>query len=76
MSQFHLVVGTPAYGGNICTEYAQSVMALKDGMQAAGHKVKAIFLGNESLIQRERNTVASCTSSWQLNVCAGTPQGM
>ena len=58
MSQFHLVVGTPAYGGNLCTEYTQSVMSLKDGMQAAGHKVTAIFLGNESLIQRARNTVA------------------
>lgn len=54
----HLVIGTPAYGGMMCTEYVQSLMSLKDGMQGAGHTVTAIFLGNESLIQRGRNTIA------------------
>ena len=54
----HLVIGTPAYGGMMCTEYVQSLMSLQDGMQKAGHKVTAIFLGNESLIQRGRNTIA------------------
>lgn len=54
----HLVVGTPCYGGMMCTEYTQSLLALKDGMQGAGHRVTCIFLGNESLIQRGRNTIA------------------
>lgn len=55
---FHLAVGTPCYGGMMTTEYCQSLLALKDGMQPHGHRVTAIFLGNESLIQRGRNTIA------------------
>ena len=54
----HLVIGTPMYGGMCSSEYVQSLLALKDGMQAAGHTVTCIFLGNESLIQRGRNTIA------------------
>lgn len=53
----HLVVGTPCYGGMMCTEYTQSLLALKDAMQPYGHQVTCIFLGNESLIQRGRNTI-------------------
>jgi hypothetical protein len=33
-------------------------MALKDAMQQHGHTVTCVFLGNESLIQRGRNTIA------------------
>jgi hypothetical protein len=54
----HLVIGTPMYGGMCCSEYVQSLMALKDAMQQHGHTVTCIFLGNESLIQRGRNTIA------------------
>lgn len=54
----HLVVGTPCYGGMMCTEYTQSILALKEGLDASGHKLTCIFLGNESLIQRGRNTIA------------------
>lgn len=54
----HLVVGTPMYGGMCCSEYVQSLLSLRDGMQKAGHTVTCIFLGNESLIQRARNTIA------------------
>lgn len=54
----HLVIGTPCYGGMMCTEYTQSLLALKDAMQQYGHQVTVIFLGNESLIQRGRNTIA------------------
>jgi hypothetical protein len=46
------------YGGMCCSEYVQSLLALKDGMQAHGHQVTCVFLGNESLIQRGRNTIA------------------
>jgi hypothetical protein len=54
----HLTVGTPCYGGMMTTEYCQSLLALKDGLQEHGHKLTTIFLGNESLIQRGRNTIA------------------
>lgn len=54
----HLVIGTPMYGGMCCSEYVQSLMALKDAMQQHGHTVTCVFLGNESLIQRGRNTIA------------------
>ena len=53
----HLVVGTPMYGGMCCSEYVQSLMGLQDAMHQYGHKVTCIFLGNESLIQRARNTI-------------------
>jgi hypothetical protein len=58
MSGMHLVVGTPCYGGMMTTEYCQSLLGLKEAMQENGHKLTTIFLGNESLIQRGRNTIA------------------
>lgn len=54
----HIVVGTPAYGGQMCTEYVQSLLALKEACLQYNIKLTCIFLGNESLIQRGRNTIA------------------
>lgn len=54
----HLVVGTPMYGGMCCSEYTKSILALQSDMEKTGHKLTCVFLGNESLIQRARNTVA------------------
>ena len=54
----HLVIGTPCYGGMMCTEYTQSLLALKEACIQYGIKMTCIFLGNESLIQRGRNTIA------------------
>lgn len=54
----HLVVGTPMYGGMCCSEYVQSMLQLQSDMERNGHKLTCIFLGNESLVQRARNTVA------------------
>lgn len=45
------------YGGQCSSEYAQSLFELRSGMERAGHQVTCIFLGNESLIQRARNTI-------------------
>lgn len=42
----------------MCTEYSQSVMELRESMQKYDHTVTCVFLGNESLIQRARNTIA------------------
>ncbi len=54
----HLVVGTPCYGGMMCTEYTESLLGLKEACLQHGIKLTTIFLGNESLIQRGRNTIA------------------
>jgi len=54
----HIVVGTPCYGGMMCTEYTQSLLALKEACMENGIQLTCIFLGNESLIQRGRNTIA------------------
>lgn len=54
----HIVIGTPCYGGQMCTEYTQSLLALKEACMQYGIKMTCIFLGNESLIQRGRNTIA------------------
>ena len=44
----HLVVGTPCYGGMMCTEYTQSLLSLKEACLQYGIKMTCIFLGNES----------------------------
>lgn len=54
----HLVVGTPCYGGMMCTEYTESLLGLKEACLQYNIKLTCIFLGNESLIQRGRNTIA------------------
>lgn len=54
----HLMIGTPMYGGMCNSEYAQSIMDLRESMLRYNHQVTTVFLGNESLVQRARNTIA------------------
>ena len=55
----HLVIGTPMYGGMCTSEYTQSLLKLSESAnKSEGVKLTTIFLGNESLIQRGRNTIA------------------
>lgn len=54
----HIVVGTPCYGGMMCTEYTQSLLALKEACLLNNIELTCIFVGNESLVQRARNTIA------------------
>ncbi len=54
----HLVIGTPMYGGMCTSEYTQSLLNLSESANKSNVKLTTIFLGNESLIQRGRNTVA------------------
>lgn len=54
----HLVIGTPMYGGMCTSEYTQSLLDLTSAVKDGGHQITSIFLGNESLIQRGRNTIA------------------
>jgi len=77
MDHFHLVVGTPCYGGMMTTEYCQSLLGLKEAMLQHGHQLTTVFLGNESLIQRGRNTISHhfTTSCRQMPpiFCSATP---
>ena len=54
----HLVIGTPMYGGMCTSEYTQSLLNLSESAAKSDVKLTTIFLGNESLIQRGRNTIA------------------
>ena len=54
----HLVIGTPMYGGMCTSEYTQSLLNLSESANKSDVKLTPIFLGNESLIQRGRNTIA------------------
>ena len=54
----HLVIGTPMYGGMCTSEYTQSLLNLSEAANKSNVKLTTIFLGNESLIQRGRNTIA------------------
>lgn len=54
----HIAVGTPCYGGMMCLEYTQSLLGLKEACVKNNITMTGIFLGNESLIQRARNTIA------------------
>ena len=54
----HLVIGTPMYGGMCTSEYTQSLLNLSESANKSDVKLTTIFLGNESLIQRGRYTVA------------------
>ena len=54
----HLVIGTPMYGGMCTSEDTDSLLKLSESCNKSGVKLTTIFLGNESLIQRGRNTIA------------------
>jgi len=54
----HLVIGTPMYGGMCTSEYTESLLNLSVSANKSDVKLTTIFLGNESLIQRGRNTIA------------------
>ena len=56
--KLHLVIGTPMYGGMCTSEYTQSLLNLSESANKSNVKLTTIFLGNESLIQRGRNTIA------------------
>ena len=54
----HLVIGTPMYGGMCTSEYTDSLLKLSESCNKSGVKLTTIFLGNESLFQRGRTTIA------------------
>lgn len=53
----HLAVGTPMYAGQCTSAFNRAVTALALAMRDAGSRLTPIYLGNESLIERARNTI-------------------
>ena len=53
----YLVVGTPMYGGQACMGFTESVSRLRNVAHIKGVRCSTIFMANESLIQRARNTI-------------------
>ena len=58
MKRLHIALGTPMYGGACMAAFNRSTAALALALESEGHKLTPIFLANESLIQRARNTIA------------------
>lgn len=54
-SNIHLMVGTPAYGGMVHTDFVSTLLQF----QAANIRFTLMTIGNESLITRARNTIFS-----------------
>lgn len=55
------MVGTPAYGGMVHTDYVKSLLT----MQHAGLNCTLMAIGNESLITRGRNTIVAAFAARQ-----------
>jgi hypothetical protein len=53
-----IAIGTPMYGGLCADVYRQAVARLGRVLQAGGHQIGNLELGNESLIPRARNIIA------------------
>ena len=50
-----MLIGTPAYGGQVHTDYVRSILPL----QSVGVHFNVAFVGNQSLITRARNEIFS-----------------
>ena len=59
ISDLHLVVATPCYGGMVTQRYMQSTIALMQAGTACGVTVQIELLGYDSLITRSRNTLVA-----------------
>jgi len=56
---FHVLLATPCYGGQMMRGYAQSCLNLQRLCDANGIKLDILTIGNESLITRARNFYVS-----------------
>lgn len=53
-----ILIGTPAFGGLVTTQYLQSLIPAVSLLSSQGHQVEIHMQANESLISRGRNTCA------------------
>ena len=54
-----IVIATPAYGGNVTVNYANSLVKSSALFQSNGLKLNVLFLSNHSLITMARNKIVS-----------------
>lgn len=59
LSKCNVAICTPAYGGQLTTGYTNSLIQTIDLLKGNGVQVKPLFLNNESLVQRGRNTLVA-----------------
>jgi hypothetical protein len=52
-----VLIGTPAYGGQVTESYFQSILQFKNVAWATGIDVSVMTISNESLITRARNNI-------------------
>ena len=52
---YNILIGTPAYGGQVHTDYVKSILPLP----SVGVHFNVAFVGNQSLITRARNEIFS-----------------
>tara|TARA_B100000287_G_scaffold384463_1_gene390967 strand:+ start:127 stop:801 length:675 start_codon:yes stop_codon:yes gene_type:complete len=52
---YNILIGTPAYGGQVHTDYVRSILPLP----SVGVNFNTVFIGNQSLITRARNEIFS-----------------
>ena len=57
--ELHIAICTPAYGGQLTTNYTHSLIRTIELFQKFGIKYTPYFLNNESLVQRGRNTLVA-----------------
>ena len=58
-SKCHVAICTPAYGGQMMTSYVNALLQTMDLFRSHNIKVSPLFLNNESLVQRGRNTLVA-----------------
>lgn len=58
-SKCNIAICTPAYGGQLTTTYTQCLIQTMDLIRSLGGNARPLFLNNESLVQRGRNTLVA-----------------
>lgn len=56
-NKYKILIGTPAYGGNLHYQYTTSLILLIDYLRKVGIAYHIYFVGNESLITRARSII-------------------
>ncbi|HUO56745.1 MAG TPA: hypothetical protein VMV05_01070 [bacterium] len=56
----NLYIGTPCYGGQVTTEYFNSLLGLQDACANAGVNLNVLALWGEALITRARQNIVAC----------------
>ncbi|MCC6623489.1 MAG: hypothetical protein IT385_19670 [Deltaproteobacteria bacterium] len=70
LADVRLMIATPAYGGQVTTDYMLSYLASKSALESLGARVALYTIPNESLIPRARN---ACLARFVAATIDGAP---